>query len=130
MSKFVLIVILWGASILPALAGAVDVRHAEFTHQTNTWAVSTTLQHGDTGWQHYADAWRIVTETGKVLATRVLYHPHVNEQPFTRSLSNVKLPEGLQRVHVEAHCTVHGWSKERLSVDLNLSKGPRFEVNR
>ena len=130
MSKFVLMVILWGASTLQALAGSVDVRHAEFTHQTDTWVASTTLRHGDTGWKHYADAWRIVTETGQLLATRVLYHPHVNEQPFTRSLSNVKLPEGMQRVLVEAHCNVHGWSKERLSVDLNLSKGPRFEVNR
>jgi len=46
-----------------------------------------TLSHADTGWEDYADGWRVELEDGTVLGTRVLGHPHVNEQPFTRSAS-------------------------------------------
>jgi hypothetical protein len=49
------------------------------------------LRHGDTGWDDYADGWRIETPAGEVLGTRVLHHPHVEEQPFTRSLGGVEI---------------------------------------
>lgn len=92
--------------------------------------MSVTLRHSDTGWDHYADAWRVVTEDGSVIGTRTLYHPHVDEQPFTRSLSGLKLPADVTRVYVEAHDKVHGWSADRLEVDLNLTSGDRFKVER
>ncbi len=50
------------------------------------WTVDVTLSHGDTGWDDYADGWRIEDASGAVLGTRELLHPHVTEQPFTRSL--------------------------------------------
>jgi hypothetical protein len=77
-----------------------------------------TLKHGDTGWDHYADAWRVVSSDGKELGLRTLYHPHVDEQPFTRSLGNVKIPSQMDTVFVEAHDKVHGWSKQRYKVKL------------
>lgn len=120
------------AMLLPlaAIAGEVEILHAEFTEQANGWLISTTLRHDDTGWKQYADAWRIVSKDGNVLATRVLYHPHVNEQPFTRSLHDAKIPADLATVLVQAHCNVHGWSKEPLRVNLMSSKGPGYQVKR
>ena len=32
-----------------------------------TWTFSVTLRHGDTGWDDYADGWRIVSPNGDVL---------------------------------------------------------------
>jgi len=87
-----------------------------------------TLRHADSGWQHYADAWRVVTMAAKVLATRTLFHPHVDEQPFTRGLGGVRIPAGTRRVRIEAHDTVHGWSPQVLVVDLERSSGPGYEV--
>jgi len=46
--------------------------------------IMATVRHADSGWKHYADAIEISTPEGVVLLTRVLAHPHVNEQPFTR----------------------------------------------
>ena len=63
---------------------------------------SVKVQHGDEGWNHYADGWDVVAPDGTVLGTRVLYHPHVEEQPFTRSLSGVRIPEGIEKVTVRA----------------------------
>ncbi len=45
---------------------------------------------------------------GKVLATRELAHPPVNEQPFIRSLSNVTIPPSTQKVRIRSHDSVHG----------------------
>jgi hypothetical protein len=71
-----------------ATADGVAVIDATVTaNPDGTYAFSATLKHGDTGWDHYADKFEVLGPGGKVLGTRVLYHPHVNEQPFTRSLS-------------------------------------------
>jgi len=124
-------------AILPALvssaafAGEASIEFARFEQQTDgAWHVSVTLRHADSGWDHYADAWRVVAADGSIIGTRTLYHPHVNEQPFTRSLSGVKPPAGAARVYIEAHDSVHGWNPERLAVDLDGNGGDRFEVKR
>jgi hypothetical protein len=44
-----------------------------------------------------------------VLGTRVLTHPHVDEQPFTRSLSGVAIPEGFTQVEIAARDLVEGF---------------------
>ncbi len=79
---------------------------------------SVTLEHDDTGWDHYANQWDVVTPDGKILKSRVLYHPHVNEQPFTRSLSGVSIPEGLKRVRIRASDLKHGYSPQEYLVDI------------
>lgn len=71
--------------------------------------VSVTLAHPDTGWDHYADGWRIETAEGTILGTRELLHPHVTEQPFTRSLTVSDLPDG--PLFIRARCSVDGWSR-------------------
>ena len=77
-------------------------------HPAATATISVTVRHADTGWDHYADAWEVVGPDGTVYGKRVLYHPHVNEQPFTRSLDGVKIPENVGSVTVRAHDSVHG----------------------
>ncbi len=114
-----------------AYANDVEIVHVSFRHSDGgNWSVDVTLRHADTGWDHYADAWRVVTGDGKVLGTRTLYHPHENEQPFTRSLGGVAIPAGMTTVYVEAQDKVHGWSPQRVQVILDMSKGERFEVSR
>ena len=49
------------------------------------WCFSASVQHNDQGWDHYADEWEIIDFEGNLIGERPLAHPHVNEQPFTRS---------------------------------------------
>ena len=65
------------------------------------------IEHADAGWDHYADKWELLTPEGTVLGIRTLHHPHVGEQPFTRSLSGVKIPATVAEVTVRAHDSVH-----------------------
>jgi hypothetical protein len=94
----------------------------------DTWTFEVTVQHEDTGWEHYADRWEVLTLEGEVLATRVLTHPHVNEQPFTRSQSGIVIPEGVTQVRVRAHDLVHGYGGREVVVDLTVGRGEDFEV--
>jgi len=102
-----------------ANAGEVSIVAVDFrTMDHRLWSIQVTLQHADSGWEHYADHWRVVDNAGHVVADRVLYHPHVDEQPFTRGLQGVTLPAEINRLVVEAHDNVHGWTKQRLQVNL------------
>ena len=124
---YALVIVLLGGW---AFASEVEIVKTKFTKQGDAWHVDTTLKHADTGWDHYADAWRVVNENGDILGTRTLYHPHENEQPFTRSLGNVVIPQETTTVYVEAHDKVHGWSPQRVKVDLKKPEGESFEVVR
>ena len=90
-------------------ADAPVVEHVETTVlDAGGWRFDVTLSHPDTGWDHYADGWDILDNHQKLIATRILHHPHVDEQPFTRSLYNVVIPSTMKTIYVRGHDKVHG----------------------
>ena len=103
----VAVTVLWAVLAAgPALADASRVVQAAAS------------RHGDTGWDHYADNFEVLAPDGTLLARRVLYHPHVNEQPFTRSADGVDVPAGITNVIVRAHDKVHGYGKGSVTIKL------------
>ena len=96
----------------PLAADPADVLAVEATPGGEGWSFSVTLEHPDTGWDHYADGWRIEDAEGTVLGERPLAHPHVTEMPFTRSTSGVVIPEGVTEVYVRTRCNVDGWHED------------------
>lgn len=106
-------------SISTASAGEADVVSAQIQKQTNTtYSFDVTITHKDTGWDHYANKWDIIDEKGNILGTRTLHHPHVNEQPFTRSLSNVNIPSHVKTVTIRAHDSIHQYGGKELKIKL------------
>ncbi len=79
---------------------------------------SVTVRHADAGWGHYANVWQVLGPDGTVMGERVLLHPHDNEQPFTRSLSAVAIPDNITEVTVRAGDLVHGFGGETITVSL------------
>ena len=61
----------------------------------------------------------VVGPDGAVLGSRVLAHPHVDEQPFTRSLSGISIGETIGSVTVRARDSVHGFGGAEMNVDLD-----------
>ncbi len=104
-------------------ADPVRIEAITATQAGTTWRFDVTLSHPDTGWDHYADGWRVLAMDGTVLGTRVLHHPHVDEQPFTRSLGGIALPAGTKQVQIEAKDSQDGWGSERVTLDL---KSPNY----
>lgn len=97
-----------------AMAGPTEVvdvtaRKMQSEAGAGVWRFDVTLRHADTGWEHYADSWRVLGPDGEILGERILLHPHVEEQPFTRSLSPVRIPDAITTVTVVGHDNVDGW---------------------
>jgi hypothetical protein len=116
-----------------ANADVLHVRAVEGNERS--WTFHVTVEHPDTGWEDYADGWDVVTPDGMVLKpdpdspfTRLLLHPHENEQPFTRSQSGIVIPSGVTQVRVRAHDLVDGFGGREVVVDLAVASGQDFEV--
>lgn len=91
------------------LAGEADVIAVKVKKTgPGVFSFDVTVRHGDTGWKHYANKWDVATTDGRVLGTRTLFHPHETEQPFTRSLSGVRIAKDITTVEVRAYDKVHG----------------------
>lgn len=112
-------VLLVGASVcasVSARAGEVDVIGGWIDALgDDRFRIHATLLHADTGWDHYADRWDVLSVDGDLLGGRELAHPHENEQPFTRSLT-MTLPPGTREVILQGHDSVHGSGGTSLTV--------------
>ncbi len=103
---------------LPAFADPAEIVDVAARDTGSGWSFSVTIAHGDTGWDDYADGWRVELVDGTVLGTRVLHHPHVDEQPFTRSLGGVGIPEGVDQVAIRARTNTDGWAETTTVISL------------
>lgn len=99
-------------------AGKADVKSATAQKSGTTWQFSVEVSHADEGWKHYANSFQILTMDGTVLGTRVLAHPHVNEQPFIRSLGGISIPQGTKKVRVRAGDLEHGYGGKEVILTL------------
>ena len=116
--------------------GNADVVYVKAVQAADsTWTFHVTVSHPDTGWDDYADGWDVLTPDGTVLKpdpespfTRLLLHPHVDEQPFTRNQSAIAIPEGVTEVRVRAHDMADGFGGREVVVDLTVASGEGFEV--
>ncbi len=122
----------------PASAANADVDFVRVTQSADgTWSFSVTVRHPDTGWEDYADGWDVVLPDGTVVKanpsdpfTRLLLHPHENEQPFTRSQSGLLIPDDVTTVTVRAHDIVDGFGGATVTVDLTTTEGEGYTVER
>lgn len=68
--------------------------------------------------QRYADAFRVMSEEGDVYGVRELLHDHAGEQPFTRRLTGVAIPEEINTVIVQGRDQEYGYGGKTMEVDL------------
>ena len=118
-------------------AANADVTFVRAVQNGDAWTFHVTVAHPDTGWEDYADGWDVVLPDGTVIKpdadspfTRLLLHPHENEQPFTRSQSGIVIPEGTTQVTVRAHDLVDGFGGQEVVVDLMQPSGDLYEIVR
>lgn len=101
------------------ISGCADVVDVVLVPEgPGTYRFDVTVRSADTGWDKYADLWEIRTPDGPILGERVLTHPHVDEQPFTRSQSGIEVPADVGLVTVIARDSVGGYCGEPFEVDI------------
>ncbi len=104
---------------VPAAAGEADVVAVKVTETApGLYRFDVTVRHQDSGWQHYANRWEVVTPDGRILGVRELLHPHEKEQPFTRALSGVAIPAEVSTVFLRANDLEHGFGGHEVSLSV------------
>lgn len=114
--------LLFAVSLLAApsaVAGGADVVDVRVSDAgSGKFDFSVTVRHDDEGWDHYSNVWQVTGADGTVYGERVLLHPHENEQPFTRSQSDIKIPDGVTEVIIRAGDSQHEFSGLEKTVQL------------
>lgn len=95
-----------------------DVVAAELDPSDDAWRLSATLSSPYDTPERYADAFRALSEDGTVLGVRELAHDHANEQPFTRSLTGLEIPDDVTRITVEGRDLAHGWGGATVELEV------------
>jgi hypothetical protein len=92
----------------PAAALAADVISVAVSGAPGAYDFSVGIRSPDAGCGRYADWWEVLSVDGRLLYRRILFHSHVDEQPFERSGGPV--PVGAdQVVWVRAHMNRAGY---------------------
>ena len=88
-----------------------------------TWTFDVTISSPyESGWGQYADEFQIISISDDIiLGTRSLAHPHPNEQPFTRSLGGIIIPNDLSMVSITARDSINGYCGEVFDLELPSS---------
>jgi len=107
----------------PRVPGSVaamfpDVVNVVATKADGGWTFDVTLSSPYDTPERYADAWRVVGSDGTVFGVRELDHDHAAEQPFTRSLADVQIPDDVKMVVVEGRDQVSGYGGTTFEVTL------------
>ncbi len=113
--------LLAGTLLLPATAwaGEADVIGAVVRRAAaGVYDFDVTVRSRDTGWDRYADRIEVLAPDGRVLGTRVLEHPHDDEQPFTRDVYGVAVPDRIDQVTIRAHFRPVGYDGATFSLRL------------
>ncbi len=102
-----------------ALGGLCDVLDVSVSRNADaSYRFDVTIRSRDQGWHSFADAFEIMGPGAVVLGKRILAHPHETEQPFTRSLDMLVIPDGIETVTVRAHHKVYGFAGNTVNVSL------------
>lgn len=95
-----------------------DVIDATATDANGSWTFNVTVSSPYDTPERYADGWRILGPDGTEFGFRLLTHGHASEQPFTRSLSNVSIPDDVGVVTIEGRDQANGFGGETFELQL------------
>lgn len=111
---------------LPAAAcapGSDTQRHPDVVDVTvertgDTYTFTVTISSPYDTPDRYADGWRILGPDGTVYGEHTLAHDHAGEQPFTRTQTGVRIPDGVTEATVEGHDQRYGYGGATVTVPL------------
>lgn len=94
-----------------------DVVSAEVAEDGSSVAVTVSSPYDSP--DRYADAIRVRSADGaEVYGERALTHDHAAEQPFTRSITDLEVPDGVREAVVEGRDQVSGWGGDTVTITL------------
>ena len=68
--------------------------------------------------ERHTDAVRVIGDDGVVYGILELTHPHAGQQPFSRTLRDVEIPESVTKVIIEGRDSTYGWGGEVVTLAI------------
>lgn len=98
-------------------------RHPEVVEVTvdktgDTFAFTVTISSPYDTPERYADGWRVKDADGTIYGEHTLGHDHANEQPFTRTQTEVRIPDPVREVIIEGRDKRYGYGGTAQTVRL------------
>lgn len=108
-----------GSASADAVQMFPDVVDATLTPEGDgTFTLDVTMSSPYDSPDRYADGWRVLCPDSTELGTHVLTHDHASEQPFTRTQSDLEIPDGVETVTVEGRDQVSGYGGKTVQVQV------------
>lgn len=96
-----------------------DVIDAEATQSDSGWSFAVTISSPYDSPDRYADGWRILGPDDTEYGFRLLTHDHASEQPFTRTLDDVEVPEDVRTVTIQGRDQEFGFGGATFELTLS-----------
>lgn len=85
-----------------------DVVEVTVGGNEGSYTFSVSVKSSDTGCEQYADWWEVLRDDGTLVYRRVLGHPHVAEEPFTRNGVSIDIQKDTI-IYIRAHMNNKGY---------------------
>lgn len=95
-----------------------DIVDASATLSNGSWTFLVTVSSPYDTSERYADGWRILGPDGTEYGFRLLTHDHATEQPFTRSLDGIEIPDGVTVLTIEGRDSTNGFGGTTFELTL------------
>lgn len=86
--------------------------------ESGIYHVSVTIEHEDTGWDDYVEAWEIFGPDGKVLGVRPFFEPELERESTVSALAGVIIPEDIKTVTIRARTYPKGLEGDPVEVQI------------
>ena len=86
--------------------------------QSGIYHISVTIDHEDTGWDDYVEAWEIFDPSGKLIGVRPFFEPELEDTRTVTALAGVVIPEDIKTVTIRARTYPKGIEGEPVEVQI------------
>ncbi|MEM7042305.1 MAG: hypothetical protein AAF543_05800 [Pseudomonadota bacterium] len=86
--------------------------------QPGIYHIRVTIEHEDTGWDDYVEAWEIYDPDGKVIGVRPFFEPELERLKTVSALAGVVIPEDIKTVTIRARTYPKGFEGAPIEVSV------------
>lgn len=86
--------------------------------QSGIYHIKVVIEHEDTGWDDYVDAWEIVGSNGELLGVRPFFEPELDRDRTVTALAGVVIPEEVKTVTIRTRKHPQGYQGETVEVTI------------
>jgi len=86
--------------------------------QPGIYHFMVTIEHEDTGWDDYVEAWEIFGPNGKLMAVRPFFEPELEHLKTETALAGVVIPVEIKTVTVRARTFPKGLEGDPVEVQI------------